>query len=233
MTKPIIFLGSNIVMNVYLETCHENNIPIHGIVDNDYYGNTESICDIPVVNSVDGLVKNIDYYRENFVFFCAVNWQPVNDAVQIRNREKRNGLMLLIDDNNLDCINLIDVRAKVSPSSKLGKSIYIGEFTCIDPLVEIGDYVHVYGQCHVGHHTTVGRNSVVQRRCSIAGEITIKDDVFISSNVCILKNYSTISNGTFIHECIYIRRSTIKNEIVSLNGENPKRVYPYLPTNLL
>jgi acetyltransferase-like isoleucine patch superfamily enzyme len=93
------------------------------------------------------------------------------------------------------------------------------------------DHMHcfatIYGQCHIGHDTKIGKNTVIQRRCVVAGELTIESDVFVSSCVCILKNHSTIGQGTFIHECVYLRRGTVPGEVVSLQGANLRRVRAY------
>lgn len=216
-------------MEVLIETCAENGIEIAGIIDSDYYGNCNAMAGISIIDSEHSF-DNVDtaaHYRDNFVFFCAVNWQPANDIVNQRNRNKRESFINLVQKHKLTCINIIDQRAKVSPSAKLGHNIYIGEFTTIDPRVQIADFVSIYGQCHIGHDSTVGENSVVQRRCGLSGELTIESDVFVSSNVCILKNHSTIGQGTFIHECVYLRRGTVPGEIVSLQGSNLRRVRGY------
>lgn len=229
LDRPLIFLGTNWVMEVLTETCAENGITVAGIIDHDYWGNRDHIAGIPVIDSEVSFKDpdRVQYYRDNFVFFCAVNWQPVADAVSQRNRDKRKKFIDLIKQHRLNCVNIIDQRAKVSPSAQLGHNIYIGDFTTIDPRVQIADFVSVYGQCHIGHDTVIGENSVIQRRCGLVGELTVESDVFVASNVCILKNHSRIAHGTFVHECIYLRRSTLPNEVVSLDGANLRRVRAY------
>jgi acetyltransferase-like isoleucine patch superfamily enzyme len=228
-TKPLIFLGSNSVMELYSETCDENGIVVAGIIDSDYYGSRDTVCGIPIIDSESSFEnpEQLAYYRENFVFFCAVNWQPVDTEINQRNRKKRQHYIDLINQHDLTCINIIDQRAKVSPSAQLGKGIYVGEFATLDPRVQIGDFVNIYGQCHIGHDTQIGVNSVIQRRCSLVGELTVESNVFVASNVYLLKNHARIGQGTFVHECIYLRRGTVANEIVSLQGANLRRVRAY------
>lgn len=224
--KPVIFLGSSSVMEILTEICDENKIPVAGIVDSDYFGNQEKVCNIPVIDSEICFddISRLNYYKENFVFFCAVNWQPVDTATNQRNRMKRQKYIELIQKHNLECVNIIDQRVKISPTAKLGKGIYIGDFVTIEPRVQIDDFVNIFAQCHIGHDCVIGTNTVIQRRCAIAGEITIEPNVFISSNVCLMKGHSCISQGTFVHECIYLRRGTVPNEIVGLQGANLRRV---------
>jgi hypothetical protein len=45
------------------------------------------------------------------------------------------------------------------------------------------------------------------------------------------KSGAVFGRGSFIHEGIYIRRGTIENEVVSMNGANTKRVINYITDN--
>jgi acetyltransferase-like isoleucine patch superfamily enzyme len=227
--KPLIFLGSSWVLELLTETCAENSIDVAGIIDSDYFGNTASLCGLPVLDTetVFEQSEKLEYYKKNFTFFCAVNWQPIQDSINQRNCKKRKYLIDLIDHYDLPCTNIIDSRSKISPSVVLGKGIYVGEFVSINPKTKIQDYVSIYGQTSIGHDCEIGRNTVVQRRCCLTGDLIVESDVFVASNVCILKNHSRIAHGTFVHECIYLRRSTLPNEIVSLDGANLRRVRAY------
>ncbi|NDB85112.1 MAG: hypothetical protein EB127_20780 [Alphaproteobacteria bacterium] len=55
-----------------------------------------------------------------------------------------------------------------------------------------------------------------------------EDNVYFSPMVKALKGGVTFGENTFIQEGIYIRRGTIRNEIVALGQGNSKRVIPYL-----
>ena len=39
--KPVIFLGTSTNLEVPIRICQLCNIPVAGIVDSDYYGNTD------------------------------------------------------------------------------------------------------------------------------------------------------------------------------------------------
>jgi acetyltransferase-like isoleucine patch superfamily enzyme len=224
--KPLIFLGSNVAISQFAETAQDLNIEVAGIIDGDYYGNTESIDGIPIIDSEQSFndAEKLEYYRQNYVFFCATNWIPQDDAVSKRNKEKRHRLIDLIDQSDLPCMNIIDPRAKIHSSTKLGKGIYIDSFALVDPNVTIGDYTTVYAFSGLGHGSTFGRNCVIQRHISITGDVTFGDNVFLGTACKILKTGVTISSGTFVHEAIYLKRGTIENEIISRNGVNTKRV---------
>lgn len=224
--RPLIFLGSNVAMAVFGEVCKEIGINVVGIIDKDYYGNTEEIGGIPVIDSEDAFDDPVmaKEYRDNYDFFCAVNWMPMTDPVTVRNREKRTRLLNLIDQHDLGCATIIDPRAKVSPTAKIGRGVYIDAWCLVDPGVSIGDFTHMWSYASVGFGCHVGRNCVIQRSCNMT-HVTLEDEVYLAPNVSLFKLGAVIGHNTFIQECIYLRRGTVPNEIISINGSNTRRVY--------
>jgi len=225
-TRPLIFLGSSIALYKQLEVCENVGITVHGIIDQDYYGNTDSLCDLPVVAGQDCFTdpERLKFYRDNFNFFCATNWTPESGQVQVRNREKRKELINLIDQYNLSCISIVDPRARISRYATVGRGCFIDGDVMIEHHVTINDYVNIYCNNDIGHGSTIGRNCVLQRQCMIAGESVLEDDVFMAMRVTALKYGATYGTGSFIQEGIYLRRGTVPGEVVNLRTENPSRV---------
>jgi carbonic anhydrase/acetyltransferase-like protein (isoleucine patch superfamily) len=221
-SKPLIFLGTNSCLGKYIDVCKEHNIKIHGIIDTDYYGNTPFIDDLPVIDSEDGLVEKIEFYKQ-FNFFCATNWLP--EKTSSRNTTKRYRQIDLLDQLGVNVISLADSKAKISTTCIIGRGSFIDCFALIEPHCVIGDYINIFAYVGLGHHTTVMRNSVIQRHCSIAGNCVFESNTYIGIAVKALKTGARFGANTFIHECVYIRRGTIPNEIVSLHGENMSRVH--------
>lgn len=225
-TKPLIFLGSNIVLEIFTESCEDLGIQVHGIMDKDYWGNTDSLCGVPVIDTEEAFNDpvRLQYYKENFNFFCAVNWIPLADAVSTRNREKRKYLIDLIEKHDLNCISIVDKFSKMSRHSTVGKGCFIDGYTHIMPRVTVGDFTNIYTHSHVAHDAVIGKNCVIQRMCVVPPESRLEDDVFFGSAVKALKDGAVFGQGTFIHEGIYIRRGTVPGEIVSMHGKNIQRV---------
>ena len=224
--RPLIFLGTNSAMQIYLETCAENQIPVHGIIDQDYHGNKDTLWGVPVIDGQQCFQnpERARYYRDNFVFFCGTNWLPMADESTTRNRRKRHELLDIIDQNNLTCINIIDQRAKISPSARLGQGCFIAEWVVVEPNVIIDDYVNVWSHSILGHDSRVGKNSVIQRKCSVISNVTMEENVYLAMSVCLYKSYTTLRKNTFVQECVYLKRSTLPNEIIGLHSQNPRRV---------
>lgn len=225
-SKPLVLVGSSVNMSKVIDLCGFYNIEITGIIDGDYWNNTDTLSGIPVIDtevSFNDPVK-LQYYKNNYNFFCATNWAPENDAVTLRNKNKRSALIDLLDQYQLNCISLVDPSARISSSAKIGKGVYIDAFVLVETSAEIQDHAHVYAFTGIGHHTTVMRNCVIQRHCSIAGDCVFEPDTYIGTAVKALKTGAVFGRNTFVHEAVYIRRGTVPNEIVKFNGNNMSRI---------
>jgi acetyltransferase-like isoleucine patch superfamily enzyme len=218
-SRPLVFLGSNYVMYKFSELCEEHGIEIAGIVDKDYWGNTDKICDIPVIGSEDDLS---DF--QNLNFFCATNWTPMSGPVAERNKSKRSQLIDIIQKQNLNCVSLVDPTARISRRATVGKNVFIDAHVLIESGVQIGDFSSLYGRVQVGHDTVIKQNCVLQRDAGLASAQLLEENVFFGCGVRALKPDVTFGKDSFIHELVYIKRGTVPGEIVSFNQYNTKRV---------
>ncbi len=225
-SRPLIFLGTTIAMLKLVEVCEDHGITIAGIIDDNYFGNTDIFRELPVIdteNSFDDLAK-AEYYRDNYNFFCAVNWSPETANHAIRNTTKRKNFIQLIKKHNLNCISIVDRTARVSPRSKLGRNVYLDAHVMIEPSCTIGDFTTVYYNTTIGHDNVIGENCTFQRQCIVNGKNIVGDNVYFGPCVRAMKPGATFSAGTFVHEGIYLRRGTLANEVISLNTVNQSRV---------
>jgi UDP-3-O-[3-hydroxymyristoyl] glucosamine N-acyltransferase len=67
----------------------------------------------------------------------------------------------------------------ISPTAKLGESIYIGAFAYVGENVRIGNNVKIFPNCYIGNNTVIGNNTTV-----LSG-VTIHHDCQIGSNCAI------------------------------------------------
>lgn len=226
-SRPLIFIGTNSNLYQYIELCQTVGIEIAGIIDSDYFGNTQTYCDLPVIDSeiaFDDAYK-LAHYKQNFNFFCAVNWSPITvDRVYVRNREKRNRLIDQIDHCGLPCISLISPNSCISPSAEIGRGVFVDNLVNVEPKVIVGDFTTIYSYTLIGHTTKIGRNCVFQRHSVLSNDSIVENEVYFSPMVKCTKGGIRISTNTFVHEGVYMRRGTLPNEIVSLTAENKNRV---------
>ncbi len=228
-SRPVIFIGSNSALFLLIDLCQQQNITIHGIIDGDYWGNTDAIEGIPVIDSEASFqdADKLDYYKSNFNFFLATNWLPDRNDVQIRNREKRQRLIDVIESYQLPCISLIDDSARVHPSNKIGRNVTVDALCYISPKNIIGDYTSIFAGTMIGYHNVMGRSVVFQRMAGIMHYNHVGDDVYVGLHSQICVNEVSIGSGTVIHPCMAIKRDTTENELISLAGRDLRKVYPY------
>lgn len=211
------------------EVCDSFGIKIAGIIDQDYWGNTDSVCEVAVIDTEDSFAHTdrLKYYKNNFNFFCAVNWTPENNKASIRNRQKRTRLLSIIDQYQLPCISLVNPSARISQHSSIGHGVFLDARVHIDPKSHIDDFTNVYFNAYVGPYVHIGQNCVIQRDCFITDGCRVGHDSYFGLCSKALKVDAEFGPGTFVHEAIYIRRGTVPNEIVSLHGPNMRRIQPY------
>ena len=226
-TKPLILIGSNSKMFFLKDVCEELDITIAGIIDNDYFGHTASIDDIPVVDTESSFhdPQRLAFYKNNYNFFLATNWSPYKDPIAARNREKRFRLMSLIDQYDLPCISLVDPSARVQKTTKIGKSVFIDSFAYISAHNVIEDYAQIFAMVGIGVGNTLGKNSVMQRRAAIMHNTVLQENAYFELGVNVYVSDVIFAKNTVIHPGIIMGRGTVENELVSLVGKDLRRVY--------
>ena len=226
-SKPLILIGSNSKMFFLQDMCDELNITIAGIIDNDYYGNTKEINGIPVIDTELNFndPDQLEYYKNNYNFFLAVNWHPYADPVIKRNRQKRKYLMDLLDQLDLPCINLVHKTARIQKTTVLGKNVLVDAYVNISAENVVEDYVSFFSYAIVGANNTIKRNSVFQRKTGLMHNTVVEQDVYFDLNVNVFVSNVTFGHSTVIQPCLSLGRGTSVGEMVSLVGKDLRRVY--------
>jgi hypothetical protein len=226
LSRPVIFLGSNVNLYLQAEIAESNGMTVAGVIDNDYFGNTEYLCDIPIIDTELSFAdpEKLKYYRDNFNFFCAVTGLPVQDAVSIRNYQKRINMINMIDELELPCVSIISKHASVSPTAVIGRGVFIDHFVNIEAKVELNDYVTIFSYSFVAHFTVVERNAQFQRYSGVGSYCLVGENVHFSTMSKAIRPKLKFGKNTWIQHSIAINRSTVENEVVSIYGPNTKRV---------
>lgn len=226
--KPLVFLGTNSVLERYIEAADRQNQSVAGIVDSDWYGNRKTFADIPVIAGNQDLLDNIEYWRDNYVFFVATNWLPTSIQIQGVNRDsqnrdinKRSDFCATVDKFDLSCINLIDPTSYVSGYAKLGKGIFIGANVSVEPYVQIDDYAQLWSGISVGHHSHIGRNTVLQRESGLYGKIGQECYVGVGTHI-VRDGTSVIGDNVVIAPGLTVFRDVDSGEHVRMNTASAK-----------
>ena len=222
MTKPLIFLGTNSVLERYIEACQRQNQPVAGIIDSDWYGNRETFAGLPILDSQTVFESDPDKYRD-YVFFIGVNWHPHAG----RDTDKRKMFIDLVKQHKLQCINLIDPLSYVSKYARLGQGIFIGSSVYVEPNCVIEDFALFHGFNGIGHDSHIGENTVFQRYAGIHGKIGHDSYVGIAGHICPVDKMITVGNNVIIAPCLHVARDVADNEKITLS-KDMVRVYRHI-----
>lgn len=229
MTKPLVFIGTNNNLKIFTETAERQGFHVAGIIDDDYFGNTEYYNDIRVIGSHSQLLDptEVENWIQKYEFFIATNWSNIPDHV--RDTQKRQQQIDLCRQVGIQCVNLIDPNAYISKNCRLGKGIYIGPFCYVEPDCEIDDFAQIWYGTGISHGTRIGENSVLQRQCGISA--TVGRNVYISMWTKIYgSTMLTIGDNAVINPGLYVARNVAEGEIIRLT-KNSRRIWQY-PTEI-
>lgn len=219
MSKPIIFLGESHQISDIKDTCELMDRTVMGIIDDDYYGNTDVIEGLPVIGSE----KQADWNKlaRDYDFFVTVNGLPSIS----RNCQKRKNFIDIIKTFDLPCANIVDPQVRISPSAVLGQGIFMGYITQVGPRCVIGDHCQIHTFCGMAHDTKLGTNVILQRACMLTSLVTLEDNAYLAPGCKVLRSNITIGANSFVHSGMLVFRDVEPGEVVKITG---KKMYSTL-----
>jgi acetyltransferase-like isoleucine patch superfamily enzyme len=172
-SRPLIFVGSRQKLVRLAVVADLNGIEIKGILDHHYYGNTDQICQIPIIGDERWLLDKTNSlaqeWKRDCDFFIA-NWNDGSQGLDgIDLGELRKQRIDLLELSGVNVINLIHPDSKIRDidskyaNIKLGRGIFIDDDCWIDGTdnVEIGDYNVISTGCTITHDVKLGKNVMV------------------------------------------------------------------------
>lgn len=223
MLKPLIFLGTgDRNLEIPMSICNLRGIHVEGIVDSDYFGNTEHMYGIPIIGSETNF--DFDAVRDTHVFF-------VGQSAYIKDQrtvDKRLHYIDLIEKLNLHCATLIHPVTEILNDVIIEPGCLIGFCTGIGWTVRIGKHSQLHAFSMVAHHTTIGHNTILSPHTSCMPYTVIGNNVTIGPGAGIVRTgrgSTVIGNNAVIHPRVTVARDVDPHEIVSLAGNNTRRIY--------
>lgn len=171
MSRPLIFVGSRQCMMALANIAELNGIEIAGILDHHYWGNTESIGNIPIIGDERWLLDKDNIQAQTWLleydFFVANYWngqQSKNLNIQKLRQDRIN----ILEQSQARVINLIHPSVNIYKLTskyqnvQLGKGIEIHDDCWISlDHTKIGDYCSIQNNSRVGHDAILGKNVIV------------------------------------------------------------------------
>jgi acetyltransferase-like isoleucine patch superfamily enzyme len=226
MHKPIVFLGTSINLEIFIRVCTLRGMPVAGIVDSDFYGNSEIRNGLPVIGGEDTF--DFEAARDQYDFFVGMPWSSLDP----RSKTKRLAYIDLIDRYQLDCATLIHPNSEVYDEAEIGPGCYIGFNAGVAHYTKIGAHSRIHNSTIVAHHTTVGKNCILHEYVKICSKSIIGDNVLIHPDTTILgygkfnnERGPNIGSNAELHPRITVTRDVEPGEIVSMAGGNNRRIY--------
>lgn len=207
-------------MQLWIDAAHRQGLTVAGIVDNDYWGNTEIYSGQLVIGSEKDFEdpEKLTKWTEDYDFFIGTNWSP--DPAHDRDRSKRKYLIDLVERVGIKCINLIDPNAYIGSNVKLGDGIFIGYEAYIEFGVKIDSFSQIHHAVGISHLCTIGKNTIVQRKCGL-GNCTIGNDAYIGTwtNIFTSAQRTTIGDGAVLNQGLWVARDVNPGEWVRLTRD--------------
>jgi UDP-3-O-[3-hydroxymyristoyl] glucosamine N-acyltransferase len=92
-------------------------------------------------------------------------------------------------------VTVADPTEIVSSSATLGRGVYLGPATILEPNVSLGNWCAMLGRVYVGHDTRIDAYTVCANSVSIAGGVMVGSASFIGANATI-REYLRIGRCT-------------------------------------
>ncbi len=225
--KPIVFLGSCSAMSMWDDCCKRSGQKIIGILDNDYWLNTDQVDGVNVIGTEQD-IEHLLELREKYNFFVATNWDPslLNGDITERDNQKRQRLIQLVEEYELPLANIIDPSSVIHSNVQIDGGCYIGPMVSLETRVTIGKHTQMYAHCAFAHDVKIGSNCFFNRRVGAWG-CTIGNDVYFGPFSVYAGNYrnSHVAENAWIHPGIIVYgRPISEGEIVTIKSQ--RRTYP-------
>jgi carbonic anhydrase/acetyltransferase-like protein (isoleucine patch superfamily) len=220
--RPLIFLGSSTNLEVALRICQLCNITVAGIIDGDYYGNTDVKNGIKVIGNENTF--DFDSARDQYDFFIGQSYS-IQDP---RSRKKRLHYIELIDRYSLNCAKLVHPSSEIYDDTELGPGCLVGFCAGIGAHATIGAHSRIDSFAMVGHHASIGKNCSIQSRALISSYCNMGDNVTIMIGATLIRTSSNgpeVGDDAIVHPTVSVARNVDPNEIVSIVGGNTRKIY--------
>nr|WP_075577288.1 acetyltransferase [Olsenella timonensis] len=163
----------------------------------------DGVLGVPVVGTDDDLCSLREKgYGEAFVAVGSVG----DSSLRVR-------LFSRLIDLGFEVPSIVDPSALVSPSSALGRGVFVGKGCVIGPCSTVGDNAIVNTRAVVEHDCWVGRNTHVAPGAVLCGDVTVGEGCHIGAGATVIQGVS-IGNDTLVGAGGVVVRSVGADEIV-------------------
>ena len=193
-----------------------------GIIDSDYFGNTDHMHGIKIIGSEDSF--DFDAESKNYDFFVGASGY-IRDP---RSFKKRMRYVELVEEKKLNCATLIHPSSEILSDTVIEPGCLIGFCVGISYKVHIGKHSQLHPFSSVSHDVNIGQNCVLGPYSFSMPYVTFGNHVTMGGGAAILrsgKKTTLIGDYAEIHPRVTVARDVEPGELVSLAGNNTRRIY--------
>jgi acetyltransferase-like isoleucine patch superfamily enzyme len=212
-TKKLILVGSRANLTDIVYTARDLGYEVIGILDKHYWGNTNSIDNVPLIGSEEELLSPGCKWKD-YSFFLANWWDGSQDLSGQGNNggELRKQRIDILETSGVEVINLIHPTAVFFhkfDTVKIGKGNLILGHAKFTSHISIGNYSVIDWDCNIGTGTSIGDNVIVGATTTTA-HVIIDDHVRIGvGSILIPKKNPTLTIGK--NSIVYIGSTVLEN----------------------
>ena len=178
MSNKVILVGGFIEI---IELCEENDIQIHGIIDN---------CGKGKLHLYDVLGNDDDAVN----FSNEIRSYPL--IISPDRPDLRKKLKLYYQELGYNFFELKSLQSKISKSAIIGEGTIVQAGVNVSSEVEIGEFVKLNSMANVMHNSHVGDYTTVAPNAVILGYVSIGSECYIGANATILPHIKIADNVT-------------------------------------
>lgn len=227
MKKKLIFLGHNNNIHRYIEIALLNDIEIVGILDDNYFGNTESLDGLPIIGTETQLGSISSIYAD-CVYFIATPSSIGTTVSQQKQNSKRLAMIRAAENHDLELINLIHPSSVINPTVQLGRGVLIDALCRLQYAVTLHDYVSIKEQSCLAHHAIVGWNTSILHQVYIGSHVTIGKNCYIGTKCTIIGTDHDLSIGDDCrtHPGVIVMRDLRNGQAAAIATSNGTGIHP-------
>ena len=227
MSKPIALIGYRAGLDLLIDIADEMGVEIAGIFDKYFYGNTESVDDIPFIGNEE-MITNDDIKKYDFVLSSNYAGHSNLKNFEHNGDNLRKKRIKIFKDQNLPMANLIHPSAYISPKTYVGSSVVIARNCYIRAKSHISDFCFLDSGSAIAHDVHLGENVILTPYSFIAGFITVGDNVMIGAGSTVVNGYAdktmTIGNDVKIMAGSTLLKDVPDGKFVSNTGRILRRI---------
>lgn len=227
MASKLILLGHSRSILRLQEVAELLDYEVVGIVDDNYFGNTESLDQLPIIGTEKNIKLVLAQYPGVQFFVSTPRTARIQDW-QIPIDDKRRGMIETVMRYQLPLVNLIHPSAEISKHATLGRGIFIGFESLIQHRVQINDFVYIREQVSVSHDTVIESNVFLGAQSYIGSTAHIGENSYIGMKSAVIASNNAsvvIGKNCVTHPGVIMLKDLPDNSIAMVGSGKIRGAY--------